>query len=132
MTTEVEEPRGRRLAGRMAGGLNEDERMLAAELIAPLLVPNSSLSMDLTNTARAQAASEVTPVIVTIRQGEVVVRNGSPQTATDIEKIDALRLRETSPDVVSFGGRLPSAVLVVAMLLARSGDSGPGSGIGTT
>src|SRR5258705_7885203 len=31
-----------RLSEQMAGGLNEGERQLAAELIAPLLVPNSA------------------------------------------------------------------------------------------
>ena len=55
---------------------------------------------------------------VTIRQGEVIVRNGSPLAATDIEKIDALGLRQTAPDVASFGGWLLLAVLMVLMLLA--------------
>ena len=92
--------------------------MLAAELISPLVVPNSSLSLDLTTQARTKAADAVAPVPVTIRQGEVIVRNGSPLTATDIEKIDALGLRQTVPDVASFGGWLLLAVLVVGMLLA--------------
>ena len=115
--TEADETRTR-LSGRMAGGLDEAERMLAAELIAPLVVPNSSLSAELTTTARAKAAAEVAPVRVAIRRGEVIVRSGSPLAATDIEKIDALGLRETLPDVTSFGGWLLLAVLVVGMLLA--------------
>jgi putative nucleotidyltransferase with HDIG domain len=115
--TEVEETRTR-LSGRMAGGLDEAERMLAAELIAPLLVANSSFSEELTASARARAAEEVAPVRVTIRQGEVIVRNGSPLTATDIEAIDALRLRDALPDVTSFGGWLALAILIVGMLLA--------------
>ena len=100
------------------GQLDEAERMLAAELISPLVVPNSSFSLDLTNQARAKAAEAVAPITVTIRQGEVIVRSGSPLSTTDIEKIDALRLRETVPDVASFGGWLLLAVLVVGMLLA--------------
>ncbi len=115
--TEVDETKTR-LAGRMAGGLDEAERILAAELIAPLVVPNSSLSLPLTTTARAAAAAEVPPVLVTIRPGEVIVRNGSPFTATDIEKIDALGLRQTLPDFSSFDGWFLLAVLVVGMLLA--------------
>jgi len=106
------------LAGLMAGGLDESERMLAAELIGPLVVPNSSFSSELTNAAKAKAADEVAPVNVTIRQGEVIVRNGSQLTATDIEKIDAVRLREPVPDVASFGGWLLLAVLAVGMLLS--------------
>jgi cyclic-di-AMP phosphodiesterase PgpH len=115
--TDVEETRTR-LSGRMAGGLNEAQRMLAAELISPLVVPNSSLSLDLTNQARAKAAEAVTPLRVTIRQGEVIARSGSPLSPADIEKIDALGLRQTLPDVASFGGWFLLAVLVVAMLLA--------------
>ena len=41
--TDVAETRTR-LAGRLAGGLNEAERMLAAEIISPLVIPNSSFS----------------------------------------------------------------------------------------
>jgi putative nucleotidyltransferase with HDIG domain len=115
--TEVAETRTR-LAGRMAGGLDESQRMLAAELIAPLVVPNSSFSDELTAQARAKAVEEVTPVTVTIRQGEVIVRSGSPLTAEDIEKIDALQLRQPAPDVASFGGWLLLAVLTVLTLLA--------------
>jgi putative nucleotidyltransferase with HDIG domain len=115
--TEVAETRTR-LAGRMAGGLDEAQRMLAAELISPLLVGNSSFSEDLTRAAQAKAAEDVQPVHVTIRQGEVIVRNGSPLAPADLEKIDALGLRETTPDVASFAGWFLLAVLVVAMLLA--------------
>jgi putative nucleotidyltransferase with HDIG domain len=115
--TEVEDTRIR-LSGRMAGQLDEAQRMLAAELISPLVVPNSSFSQELTDQARAKAAADVVPVPVIIRQGEVIVRNGSPLSATDIEKIDALGMRQQVPDVASFGGWLLLAVLVVGMLLA--------------
>ena len=106
------------LAGLMAGDLDEAERMLAGELISPLVIPNSTFSAELTNAAKAKAADEVEPVNVTIRQGEVIVRNGSQLTTTDIEKIDALNLRQPLPDVASFGGWLLLAVLTVGMLLA--------------
>ena len=115
--TDVEDTKTR-LAGRMAGQLTEAERMLAAEIITPLVVPNSSLDLELTTQARQKAADAVAPVPVTIRQGEVIVRNGSPLTPTDIEKIDALGLRQSVPDVASFGGWLLLAVLIVSMLLA--------------
>ena len=56
--------------------------------------------------------------MVTIRQGEVIVRNGSPLTATDIEKIDALGLREPPPTSRASAAGSLLAVLVVVMLLA--------------
>ena len=115
--TEVAETRNR-LSGRMAAGLDEAERVLAAELIAELVVPNSSYSGPLTATARAKAAEEVDPVRVRILQGQVIVRNGDLLDAAAIEEIDALGLRQTAPDIASFGGWFLLSVLVVGMLLA--------------
>jgi len=115
--TEVAEARTR-LAGRLAGGLNEAERMLAAELISPLVKPNSSFSEDQTNEARNGAAAAVKPVRVQVRQGQVIARAGEPLAATDIEMIDALGMSRSSADVTSLGGWFLLAVLVVGMLLA--------------
>ncbi len=115
--TEVADAKAR-LSSAMAGGIDERERMLAAELIAPLVVPNSTFSEELTATARAKAAEGVNPVHVVIRQGEVIARSGDVIDPTDIEKIDALGLREEAPDVRSVGGWLLLAILVVGMLLA--------------
>ena len=115
--TEVAEARTR-LAGRLAGGLNEAERMLAAELISPLVKPNSSFSEDQTNEARNGAAAAVKPVRVQVRQGQVIARAGEPLAATDIETIDALGMSRSSADVTSLAGWFLLAVLVVGMLLA--------------
>jgi cyclic-di-AMP phosphodiesterase PgpH len=115
--TEVAEARTR-LAGRLAGGLNEAERMLAAELISPLVKPNSSFSEDQTNEARNGAAAAVKPVRVQVRQGQVIARAGEPLAATDIEMIDALGMSRASADVTSLAGWFLLAVLVVGMLLA--------------
>ena len=60
------------LAGKMAGGLDAAERMLAAELISPLIVPNSSFDQALTDSARDAAAAAVDPVRVSVAQGEIV------------------------------------------------------------
>ncbi len=77
--TEVAAERTR-LAGRMAGGLEEAERMLAADLIEPLVVPNSSFSQVLTEQARDDAAAAVPPVEVSVAQGEVIARAGDRLT----------------------------------------------------
>jgi putative nucleotidyltransferase with HDIG domain len=101
----------------MAGGLDEAERMLAAELISPLLVPNSSFSEELTGQARDRAAEAVAPVRVSILQGQVIVRNGEQITKVQFEEIDKLGLGQAAPDVTSFAGWLLLAILVVGMLL---------------
>ena len=102
----------------MAGGLTRAERMLAAELVRPLVVPNSSFSARPTETGARPAEAAVTPVMVEIVQGEVIVRNGDRLTAADIEKIDALGLGVDAADVASFVGWFMLSVLVVGMLLA--------------
>ena len=115
--TAVAEARNQ-LSGRMAGGLDESERMLAAELISPLVVPNSSFSPENTSLARDRAAEAVEEVRVQILQGEVIVREGTRIDATQIEEIDALGLSEEAPDVASFAGWFLLAALVVVMLLS--------------
>ncbi|HET7685187.1 MAG TPA: HDIG domain-containing protein, partial [Candidatus Limnocylindria bacterium] len=115
--TEVAEAR-RELSSRMAGGLDGAERMLAAELIAPLLVPNSSFSPELTAQARDRAAEAVEDVRVQILQDQLIVQQGTRLNAAQIEEIDALGLSEQAPDVASFVGWLLLAVLIVVMLLS--------------
>ena len=104
--------------GVMGGDLDEAERMLAAEIIRPLIVPNSSFSQTLWEQAQDRAAEDVQPVRVDIAQGEVVVRNGTPLTAADLEVIQALGLGVDAPlDLATFTGWVLLAVLSVGMLL---------------
>jgi putative nucleotidyltransferase with HDIG domain len=107
------------IASRMGGDLDEAERMLAAEIIRPLIVANSSFSQTLTDQAKDRAAENVQPVEVDIAQGEVVVRNGTPLTAADLEAIQALGLGQDAPlDVSTLAGWFLLAVLAVTILLA--------------
>jgi putative nucleotidyltransferase with HDIG domain len=116
--TEVAEARAN-IASQMGGDLDESERMLAAEIIQPLIVPNSSFSQTLTDQARDRAAEKVDPVAVNIAVGQVVVRKGSPVTAADLEAITNLGLGQDgglSPATL-FGWFL-LAGLIVTLLLA--------------
>jgi cyclic-di-AMP phosphodiesterase PgpH len=116
--TEVADTRTK-IEGRMGGDLNEAERMLAAELIAPLVVPNSSFDQTLTNQAKDRAAENVQPVMVKVAVGQVVVRKGSPISAADIEVINGLGLGQASPvNLSSFAGWFLLSALIVTMLLA--------------
>ena len=113
---EVAEARTR-LAGRMAGDLNEAERMLAADLIRPLLVPNSSFSLEATEAERDRQAAAVAPVIVTVAQNQVIARTGQPLDAVLIETVAALGLDDDTGDVASYAGWFLLSVLLVGMLL---------------
>jgi putative nucleotidyltransferase with HDIG domain len=106
------------LESRMAGGLSEAERILAAELISPFVVANSSLSEAMTAAEKQRAAAEVAPVMVQIRLGQAIVRQGDVITAADLEILQRLGLTKDKPDFTKFGGWFALAMLVVGLLLA--------------
>jgi putative nucleotidyltransferase with HDIG domain len=106
------------LASRILGTLTPDQKSLAAELIAPLLVPNSSFSQALTDQMKTAAAQGVRPVTVEIQQGEIIADKGHPITADEMEKIDAFDLNVPTLDVARLGGFFLLAILLVGLLLA--------------
>jgi putative nucleotidyltransferase with HDIG domain len=114
--TEVAQTR-LHLSEQMAGGLSDAERQLAAEIIAPLLVPNSSFSEDLTNQRRDAAAAAAQPVVDRFVQGQVIVRAGTPLDEVDLARIHALGLDVASPDIAGAGGWLLLTGLLVMLLL---------------
>ncbi|HET9456472.1 MAG TPA: HDIG domain-containing protein, partial [Candidatus Limnocylindrales bacterium] len=91
---------------------------LAAEMIAPLIVANSSFSAELTEQERAKEAARVEPVTVQIAQNETIVRRGDKVTAAQLEAIDQFGLRNARPDVARLGGWLFLAILIVGLILA--------------
>ncbi|HYL41008.1 MAG TPA: HDIG domain-containing protein, partial [Candidatus Binatus sp.] len=105
------------ISEQMAGGLSDAERQLAGELIAPLLVPNSSFSETLTNQRRDAAAAAVPPVVDKFVQGEVIVRAGTKVTDVDIARIHALGLDVASPDLAGIAGWLLLTGLLVMLVL---------------
>jgi len=114
--TEVAITRSR-LSEQMAGGLSEAERMLAAELIAPLVVPNSSFSSVLTQQEKDRRAAAVAPVTETVLQGEIIVRGGTKLTEVDAARLAAFGLDKSSPDVQSLAGWFVLSALLVTLLL---------------
>jgi putative nucleotidyltransferase with HDIG domain len=115
--SEVAEAR-LRLSAQMAGGLSDDERTLAAQLIGPLLVPNSSFSASFTAQARDRAEAAVQPVVEEIAQGEVIVHGGDKVNEVDVARIHALGLDEQRLDIAALGGWFLLSGLLVAMIIA--------------
>ncbi len=106
-----------RLSEQMAGGLSEAERMLAAELIAPLLVPNSSFSEERTAQERDRRAAAVTPVTENFLQGEILVRGGTRLTEADAAVLAAFGLDRSTPNVAGLAGWFVLSALLVTLLL---------------
>ncbi len=94
-----------------------DQRALAAEIIEPLLIANSSYDDNATQAARQAAVQDTKPVMVTVKQDEVIVDQGHTISATDLEKIQALGLENAQPDPAKLAGWLLLSALVVALLL---------------
>ena len=101
----------------MAGGLNGEERALAAELISPLIVANSSFSETLTAQARAKAAEAIDPVTAEYTQNETIVFRGQKITPVAMEAINHFGLTEARPDVARLGGWFLMSLLIVGLLL---------------
>jgi putative nucleotidyltransferase with HDIG domain len=115
--TEVAQAR-ERLSAQMAGELSDGERTLAAELIGPLLAPNSSFSSTLTQQERDRQAAAVEPVVEHIVQGEVIVADHTKVTEVDLARIKALGLDVQRLDWAAIGGWLLLSGLLVSMLIA--------------
>jgi putative nucleotidyltransferase with HDIG domain len=108
----------RNLGERFSAALTDDERGLATEIVAPLLVPNATYSETLTNDAREVAAAAVAPVSYLIRQGEVIVEAGKQVTPLGVAKLEAFGLTEARLDVARLAGWFLLATLLVVLLLA--------------
>ena len=106
------------LADRMAGQLDDRERGLAAALIRPLVVGNSSYSEEATILAEDRAAAAVEPVIVRVSRGQVVVRERDQIGEAQLEVLEALGLNENEANFAAFAGWLFLAGLLVGLLLA--------------
>jgi putative nucleotidyltransferase with HDIG domain len=105
------------LTGQMAGGLDEGERTLAAQIIAPLVVANSSYSPELTAQARIKAADLVPDRTVKYLQNETIVRKGEKVTPLALEAIDEFGLTEARVDVARLGGWFLLSILIVGVLM---------------
>ena len=106
-----------RLSEQMAGGLSDGERQLAAELIGPLLVANSSFSDTLTQQEKDRQAAAVAPVVEQIVQGEVIVRAGTKIEDVDLARIQALGLDVSAPDFAGIAGWAVLSMLLVVLML---------------
>ena len=106
------------ISSRILGDLTADRKKLAAELIAPLILPNSAFSEALTEQARVAAVQTVPPHSVTIQQGENIIDKGHPITPEQMESVEAFHLNAPTLDVARLGGYVLLAALLVGLLLA--------------
>jgi putative nucleotidyltransferase with HDIG domain len=106
------------LAGQMSDRFTSAEQSLAAEIIAPLVVANSTYDAAATQAARNAAAAAVTPVTFSFRKGEIIVAAGTRIDAVLREQLASFGLLDPQPDYVRVAGWFLLAALVVALLLS--------------
>jgi hypothetical protein len=106
------------IGSRLSAELPADQRRLAAELLDPLIVPNSAFSEILTEQARVAAVQAVRPHSIVIQQGENVIDKGHVITAAQMEKVEALNLNAPTLDVARLGGYALLTLLLAGLLLA--------------
>jgi cyclic-di-AMP phosphodiesterase PgpH len=97
--------------------LPANQRALAAEIVAPLLVANSTYDPAATETARDAAAAQVEPVVYEFRVGEILVQRGQRLDPLLRERLDVFGLLDPRPDPARAAGWVLLAFLLAGLLL---------------
>jgi cyclic-di-AMP phosphodiesterase PgpH len=98
--------------------LPQPQREMAGDLAAAQVAPNVQQSASKTAAAQAAARSKVADVVVKVQQGEIVVREGDPITALDVEKLEQLGLTRPRLEVATLAGHALVAILLASLLVA--------------
>ncbi len=107
--------RGEALA-RLSSVPIDQDRELAADLVQQYARVNYTPNPAETERLRKEAQDAVAPVTKTIESGEVILREGDVVRATDLEKLEALGLRNPAVDYHAIGASALLALIVVALL----------------
>ncbi len=91
------------------------QKRIAGALLPGFVAANTIYDAEATERARQDARASALPVVVQVRAGEVVVRDGSVVTTTDVEKLRALGLSNPGVDWRTASGLALWALLVAAM-----------------
>ncbi|PLX75839.1 MAG: phosphohydrolase [Desulfuromonas sp.] len=74
------------------------QRQVLEELLLPLLRPNISFNQSETERRRQTARESVQPVLTQVKKGEMIVREGDRISASQAQKLDALKRDEQPED----------------------------------
>jgi putative nucleotidyltransferase with HDIG domain len=111
------------LPDRVSIELNPVERWLVVVLVRSFIRPNVRVDEQATRAAREAAAAAVSPVMVTVQAGQVIVRDGDPVTPEALEKLEYFGLlspRQSWPEFLGLLGVLALWAGGFALALYRS------------
>ena len=112
----VEEIRGS-LPAYVSLELPENRAQLVANLLSPLIIPNSIYNEAGTQALREEAARDVAPITRSFVAGQVVVARGRPVTPSDLEAVQALGLTPGPLDVRETLSTILTVALLATLLL---------------
>ncbi len=115
----------RRVGAMVSQSLSPAATEAVVALVQALLVPNSLYDEATTEERRQQARDRVLPVSHSLKQGEVVVREGELVTPLDLEELEALGLRRADDGLSQAVGTALLVGLLVALLIAYIHRSQP-------
>jgi cyclic-di-AMP phosphodiesterase PgpH len=104
------------LAGRFNPSSPASPLSLTTELATAFIKPNETLNAETTAARKREAQALVDPVRVTVEKSEIVVREGNVVTALDLERLEALGLRNASIAWTEILGRGLLALALVVIL----------------
>lgn len=117
-----------RTAGTDLRSLRPGDRDLLASVAASLVRPNLTLSRAATELARQRSRDAVTPAMITMKKGEMIVRDGERISARQLMILQALSKtsRRASASVAALGAAL--LVLIVVLVGVAFGRAQPWGG----
>jgi putative nucleotidyltransferase with HDIG domain len=97
--------------------LAPEERELAGDLAALYVVPNEQYSEEQTEAAREAAREAVEPVVISVQQGETIIRSGERVEPVDLEALEELGLTREQTEVSTLAGNALVAGLIASLLV---------------
>ena len=100
----------------MGMDISRDKRLALAEITENTLEANMFLNIEATEARRQEAVSQIEPVQNTVRQGEIIVRQGDVVTEEDVEILERLGLQRSELNYYNITGRILIAFIIVLLL----------------
>ncbi|MDP3047695.1 MAG: HDIG domain-containing protein [Chloroflexota bacterium] len=110
------------LPGRLNPSSPASQLSLTTELAAAFIKPNETLNAEETAARKREAQALVDPVRFAVEKSEIVVREGNVVTALDLERLEALGLRNASIEWTEILGRgllVLALVVILALYLSQ-------------
>jgi len=121
MQGEIKESRvsevRRSLSTLISLSMSDDQAIVVEAIAGDLVTANTFYNAVRTDEARQQARENTEPVMVTVRQGEAIVREGSRVSTLAIETLDAFGLRQRDVQWPAVAGTITLAVLTTILLI---------------